>query len=559
MKLCLVCNFQFEDEQELCPKDYSKLVPLGKDQLIGKLIQDRYRVESMLAKGSMGVVYKAMQELIGREVAIKVLHGYLVSDEESIKRFHKEAKAASRLNHPNITTLYDYGVLSSGQPYIVMDLLRGSSLAEILKQRDYLPLEEALGIFKQVCDAMTEAHKRGVVHRDIKPENIMLEYTDKGVMVKVVDFGIAKFIQEQDDTIGKITKTGTVCGSPTYMSPEQCDDNQVDQRSDIYSLAVVVYETITGKVPFSGTDIYNVMTMHVKDPPPRLKAVRPDLDYPAHLEAVLDKALAKDPGDRFQTANELFEGLKGMPVSAPSRNTQTQVEVGARAQTATITEHDVNSVMARAIEKRSKQIADGGGGDDGGRSEAGGRTPERVPAIEVDVQQKLKESMQELTNRRSQQVESRRSVRRIHVTPAMRILGFMQQILPAVLTVVLFGTLWWVVKNEARIDKMFGKTFTIVVSPDKTGKKPPDVDDLIAAGKYEQARTVLEKRKKENKMQEGDLESLNAIYSRLAKKEAKAKHYKTAVALLEQISGDDKDDEQVRLLLKKYRKAAGSK
>src|SRR5438067_553983 len=156
MKLCLVCNFQFEDEQELCPKDYSKLVPLGKDQLIGKLIQDRYRVESVLAKGSMGVVYKAIQELIGREVAIKVLHGYLVSDDESIKRFHKEAKAASRLNHPNITTLYDYGVLSSGQPYIVMDLLRGQSLAELLKERDYLPFDEALVIFKQVCEAMQE-------------------------------------------------------------------------------------------------------------------------------------------------------------------------------------------------------------------------------------------------------------------------------------------------------------------------------------------------------------------------------------------------------------------
>jgi serine/threonine protein kinase len=554
MKLCLVCNFQFEDEQELCPKDYSKLVPLGKDQLIGKLIQDRYRVESMLAKGSMGVVYKAVQELIGREVAIKVLHGYLVADEESIKRFHKEAKAASRLNHPNITTLYDYGVLGSGQPYIVMDLLRGASLAEVLKQRDYLPVDEMLTIFSQVCEAVQEAHKRGVVHRDLKPENIMLEYQERGVNVKVVDFGIAKFIQEQDDTIGKITKTGTVCGSPTYMSPEQCDDNRVDHRSDLYSLGIVVYEAITGKVPFSGADIYNVMTMHVKDPPPRLKAVRPDLDFPPHLEEVLDKALAKDPDERWQSAIEFYEALKGGKAATVPRTTHTQVEVGARAQTATITEQDASSVVTKALEKRGSRFSaeienmQGGGGGGGG------------DGVDPDsVRQRVKEGLEELQSRRSQQMENNRQFRRISVTPTMRLLGFMQQILPAVLTIALFGVLWWVVKNEARIDKMFGKQFTIVVQNDTKKKGSPDVDDLVAAGKLDQARQMLEKRKKAGKFEEGDQETLNGIYSRLAKKEAKAKHYKAAVALLEQISGDDKDDEQVRLLLKKYKRAAGMK
>lgn len=560
MKLCLVCNFQFEDEQELCPKDYSKLVPLGKDQLIGKLIQDRYRVECMLAKGSMGVVYKAMQELIGREVAIKVLHGYLVADEESIKRFHKEAKAASRLNHPNITTLYDYGVLGSGQPYIVMDLLRGSSLAEILKERDYLPYDEAVVIFKQVCEAMAEAHKRGVVHRDIKPENIMLEYTDRGVQVKVVDFGIAKFVQEQDDTIGKITKTGTVCGSPTYMSPEQCDDNKVDHRSDIYSLGVVIYETITGKVPFSGQDIYNVMTMHVKDPPPRLKQVRPDLDLPAHLEAVLDKALAKDPDERYQSATELWEALAGQSSAVPAaRSTQSNLEVGAgaaRGQTATITEQEVNDVVARALEKQRGKLE---------ASEASKTLPESVPPVDPDlVKQRLKESIAELQARRTGHgvalggpgADSRK-VTRIHITPATRFFGFLQQMLPAVLTIALFGALLWVVKNEARIDKMFGQMTTI--APNTGTKKSADVDDLIATGKLDQARVILEKRKKAGTMQEGDEESLNALYSKLAKREAKAKHYKQAVALLEQITGDDKDDDQVRLLLKKYKKAAGIK
>jgi serine/threonine protein kinase len=555
MKLCLVCNFQFEDEQELCPKDYSKLVPLGKDQLIGKLIQERYRVESVLAKGSMGVVYKAIQELIGREVAIKVLHGYLVADEESIKRFHKEAKAASRLNHPNITTLYDYGVLSSGQPYIVMDLLRGNSLAEILKERDYLPYEEAVHIFKQVCEAMQEAHQRGVIHRDIKPENIMLEYTERGVNVKVVDFGIAKFVQEQDDTIGKITKTGTVCGSPTYMSPEQCDDNQVDHRSDIYSLGVVIYETITGKVPFSGADIYNVMTMHVKDPPPRLKAVRPDLDLPPHLESVLDRALAKFPDDRYQSAMELYDSFAGLTTATAGKTTQSHMEIGGgRAGSIAVSEKEVNDVVNRALEQKRNAAL---------------RTTGEIPssiieqaALDPDaVSEKLRQSMQALQSRRGAggtgDTGGGAKPRRIHVTPAMRVFGFMQQVLPAVLTIALFGVLLWVVKNEARIDKMFGTQAASVSADSK--KAAVDPDDLIAHGKLEQARALLEKRKKEGKMEEGDLEALNSIYSRLAKKEAKAKHFKTAVVLLEQISGDDKEDEQTKLLLKKYRKAAGIK
>jgi serine/threonine protein kinase len=552
MKLCLVCNFQFEDEQELCPKDYSKLVPLGKDQLIGKLIQDRYRVESVLAKGSMGVVYKAIQELIGREVAIKVLHGYLVSDDESIKRFHKEAKAASRLNHPNITTLYDYGVLSSGQPYIVMDLLRGQSLAEMLKERDYLPFEEALVIFKQVCEAMQEAHQRGVIHRDIKPENIMIEQGDRTLTVKVVDFGIAKFVQEQDDTIGKITKTGTVCGSPTYMSPEQCDDNQVDHRSDIYSLGIVIYETITGKVPFAGADIYNVMTMHVKDPPPRLKSVRPDLDLPAHLEGVLDRALAKYPEDRFQSAMEFYDALAGTATATAGKAQQAQMEIGGgRAGAVTITDREVNDVVTRALEKKRDQLKTTG--------EFGSDLFNDKPKIDQSaVSEQLRESMQALQNRRAQKEDSGpRPPMRRGITPGMRFFGFMQQILPAVLTIALFGTLLWVVKNEARIDKMFGAFSPADAAKGK--KASTDPDDLIAQNKFEQARIILEKRKKDGKLEEGDLDNLNSIYERLAKKEAKAKHYKTAVALLEQISGEDKDDEQTKLLLKKIRKAAGMK
>jgi eukaryotic-like serine/threonine-protein kinase len=559
MKLCLVCNFQFEDEQELCPKDYSKLVPLGKDQLIGKVIQDRYRIDSVIAKGSMGVVYKATQELIGREVAVKVLHGYLVDDEESIKRFHKEAKAASRLNHPNITTLYDYGVLGRGQPYIVMDLLRGSSLADTLKQRDYLPLDEALVIFRQVCDALGEAHKRGVVHRDIKPENIMLDYTDKGVNVKVVDFGIAKFLQEADDTIGKITKTGTVCGSPTYMSPEQCDDNKVDHRSDLYSLGVVLYETITGRVPFSNKDIYAVMTMHVKENPAALKQIRPDLDFPSYLQAVVDKALTKSPDGRYQSAQEFFESLQGKPVSNTARLTTTGGETARAGGIATITEDEVSSVVARALQKKMAQA------QSGDEPPIANRTAEGIPSIDPEaVKKKLAAATQELLSRRSSPNDSSTSnkpnIRPPDVGFASRIFAFFQQVFPVMLTVSLAVVLFVVLGNKGFGNLNLGNVLGTKAA--QTGKGTAtgmDVDDLIAQNKWEQARSILEKRKKEGKLDDEDQANLNSVYIRLAKKEAKARHYKAAVALLDQVVGEERDGDDFKQMLKKWKVRSGGK
>lgn len=562
MKLCLVCNFKFEDEQELCPKDYSKLVPLGKDPLIGKVIQDRYRIDSMIAKGSMGVVYKATQELIGREVAVKVLHGYLIDDEESTKRFHKEAKAASRLNHPNITTLYDYGVLGRGQPYIVMDLLRGCSLSDVLKQRDYLPLDEALIIFRQVCDALGEAHKRGVVHRDIKPENIMLEYTDKGVNVKVVDFGIAKFLQEQDDTIGKITKTGTVCGSPTYMSPEQCDDNKIDHRSDLYSLGIVLYETITGRVPFSNKDIYAVMTMHVRDVPAPLRQMRPDLDFPAYLQAVVDRALAKSPDDRYQSAAELFEALQGKPGSKGSGETAAVASGRSAEVPGKITEAEVNNVVARALQKRMQQSQSMEAYD----PTAALTAVDAIPTIDPEmVRKKVQAVTQELLARRSQQVDTLKggksgAHRKISTVSFLtRIMAFVQQVFPLILTICLAIALFIVVGNKAMFNN---QQLNGPVNAVKNAISPAgaiDVDDLIAQGKYDQARAVLEKRKKDGKLDDDDLSTLNSVYTRLAKKEIKAKHYKAAMALLDQVSGSDRDDDEYKAMVKKYKRLASGK
>ncbi len=286
------------------------MVTVGDDPLLGMVVEGRYKIQSVIGQGSAGTVYKAVQELIGREVAIKVLHDYLVSDDEFIKRFRQEAKASSRLSHPNIITIYDFGVIPEGQrPYIAMDLLIGTPLSDLLAQVERIPLDEAIPIFSQVCSALGEAHRQGVVHRDVKPENIVLvERSGQRLFPIVVDFGIARIVEESD--AAKITRTGTVCGSPTYMSPEQCTSSKVDHRSDIYSLGVVIYETLTGEVPFHSDELVRVMAMHLSDPPTPLNQVKPGLFFPEALEEAVYRSLAKNPDQRFQSMEEFAKALE---------------------------------------------------------------------------------------------------------------------------------------------------------------------------------------------------------------------------------------------------------
>ncbi len=340
MKLCLVCNFQTAEENDICPRDGSSMVTVGDDPLLGMVVEGRYKIQSVIGQGSAGTVYKAVQELIGREVAIKVLHDYLVSDDEFIKRFRQEAKASSRLSHPNIITIYDFGLIPEGQrPYIAMDLLIGTPMSDLLSQIERLPLEEAIPVFSQVCSALGEAHRQGVVHRDVKPENIVLvERSGQKFFPIVVDFGIARLMEESD--AAKITRTGTVCGSPTYMSPEQCTSSKVDHRSDIYSLGVVIYECLTGEVPFHSDELVRVMAMHLSDPPTPLNQVKPGLVFPEMLEEVVYKSLAKNPDQRYQSmedfANALEESLKQKPPEPTSSKASSarakSIEPGPLAQ-----------------------------------------------------------------------------------------------------------------------------------------------------------------------------------------------------------------------------------
>lgn len=546
MKLCLVCNFQFGDEQEMCPKDLSKLVPIGKDPLIGKLIQDRYRVLGVIGKGSMGTVYKAVQELIGREVAVKVMHGYLVSDDESLKRYHKEAKSASRLNHPNIITIFDFGVLATGQPYIVMDLLAGRSLYDILKERGSLTISQTLMVFQPVCQAIAEAHKRGVVHRDLKPENIVVEENakEKTIHVKVVDFGIATFLVDSDDTIGKITKTGTVCGSPFYMSPEQCDGSKMDHRSDLYSLGVVLFETLTGKLPFEDKDVYKVLTMQVKNPPPKLKSLRPELDFPQALETFVQKSLAKDPESRYQSAEEFWQALA----------TASGVKLAAGLHSGPSPGPTLEQIPELMKRKRPEEAASAAA-ELGKRPDKQGQAADDVSPGKIsedEIRRRINAVTQKLEGRGESQAPERSNG---GVSLRDRFVGFMQLIMPPVLTIALTCMLFWMITHEATIHSAI--LSNQAKPPQKSATKEASIDALIAQEKLAEARSILEKRRKTKTLSADDLHNLNWVYIKLAGREARQKNYKQALNLMEQVSAEERDQDEVKLLMRKYRRLAG--
>jgi eukaryotic-like serine/threonine-protein kinase len=283
------------------------------DPMLGRSIDNRYRLDSLIGVGGMGTVYRATRVLIGDEVAIKILHTDH-RDASSSERFQREAQAAARLKHPNAVSIYDFGVSADGLQYLVMELLEGESLRERMG-RGLLALAEVAEISSQVCAALDEAHRRQIVHRDIKPDNIILESTANGFRVKVLDFGIAKL---RDDTASHLTKTGSVMGTPHYMSPEQCLGEELDSRADVYSVGIVVYEMLCGRVPFQAPVSTAVVVQHVSQPPPSLRSINPAI--PQAVEDVVLHAIQKSrearPATAGKLAHELTAALFGQRVPA---------------------------------------------------------------------------------------------------------------------------------------------------------------------------------------------------------------------------------------------------
>lgn len=331
-KICVACSKEYVGEMTVCPADGTTLTPLKETDLVGTVLGDRYEILELIGDGAMGQVYKAKHRLLKRIVAVKMMHPNLVSGAAALKRFQKEAELASALNHPNILTVYDFGVTDGGVPYLVMAFLEGTSLAEQIAGGTNLELKRSVHIFKQVSLGLAHAHENGVVHRDLKPSNIMLVQLDNDPdFVKIVDFGIAKLLTPTEGETDNLTRTGEVFGSPPYMSPEQCRALKVDARSDIYALGCVMYRTVSGKQPITGHDLIEYLYKHVNETPAAFNIVCPELNIPADLEAIIFKAMAKQPDDRYQSMGELREALdhvyQGIPGDSLTRTDIPRVEI----------------------------------------------------------------------------------------------------------------------------------------------------------------------------------------------------------------------------------------
>ncbi len=307
MKVCPKCGAEYPDTTTLCPADGIALEKTD-DSLLGQILAEKYRIDERLSEGGMGAVYRGTHVLMDKTVAIKVLHPSLAADEKIVARFSREARAASRISHPHAISVTDFGEGEKGIVFLVMEYLSGQTLKNIIRNEGPLPLARVVEIVKQVGGALEAAHEQGVVHRDLKSDNIMLASTASGDYAKVLDFGIAKIKEPEGAYDPHLTSPDHVIGTPQYMSPEQCSQSpDIDARSDIYSLGVIIFEMLVGHVPFTGDSPTAIMLKHLQHPAPSVLTERDDL--PMVVGTVVARALEKRPEDRYQTVIELVEDL----------------------------------------------------------------------------------------------------------------------------------------------------------------------------------------------------------------------------------------------------------
>jgi serine/threonine protein kinase len=314
-KFCITCNNTFSDEVVQCPNDRSHLVKIEDDPLIGTQVGN-HKILSVLGQGGMGVVYKAEHLVMQRIDALKMIRSGSM-DSRVILRFQREAQTVSTLKHPNIITVYDCQVSEAGMPYLVMEYIEGRTLTD---EQLHLSVEQAVEVFIRLSDALAHAHGKGVIHRDLKPGNIMFADSYNGISpdkVKILDFGIAKVLPSFGKQQLDLTNTGQPIGSPPYMSPEQCRAEELDARSDIYSLGCVMYKVLTGKPTFDSDSLFAVMNQHMHEAPAPFSKVNPELHIPMQLEEVIFKTLEKDPAHRFQSMTELKEALESVRDGVP--------------------------------------------------------------------------------------------------------------------------------------------------------------------------------------------------------------------------------------------------
>ncbi len=335
MPLCTNCHRDVPDGALFCSFCGAGIKPptaAGEavDPLIGQTVSGKYFVHQLLGRGGMGDVYKATHLTLDRPVVLKLLKKSFLNDPSIVQRFHREARAASRLNHPNSVTIIDFGQTEEGTLFMAMEYLAGRSLARVIAE-DY-PLAElrVIHIGNQILAALVEAHNLGIIHRDLKPDNVMLESRrDESDFVKVLDFGIAK-LNEPGDTGGKLTQAGIVCGTPGYMSPEQVRGDELDARSDLYAVGVILYEMLSGKLPFEADTPMGLVTKHLVEMAPRPSVRRPGLEISPALEELVMRCLAKDREQRYASAEDLRAALAAI-ASAPAGPTRPTPAPSAHA------------------------------------------------------------------------------------------------------------------------------------------------------------------------------------------------------------------------------------
>ncbi len=307
--VCPHCAQHFSADGRFCPFDGEPLRPAPEwdphaDPLLGSVVDDRYEIVTVIGEGGMGVVYEARHRALGKRFALKALRRDLATDREIAARFTQEARTAASVSHPGLVEITDFGKLPSGQPFFVMELLEGQSLAQLIRRGGPIPAARAVEIVRQIADALGAAHERSIVHRDLKPDNVHIAPRAAGQdHVTIVDFGLAKVIGAS-----RLTRAGMVFGTPHYMSPEQAQGDPTDHRADIYALGVVMYEMFTGRVPFEADSYMGVLTKHMymtPTPPSQLAGI----EKLGVLEDIILRCMEKKPDHRYPTLRDLGRDL----------------------------------------------------------------------------------------------------------------------------------------------------------------------------------------------------------------------------------------------------------
>jgi serine/threonine protein kinase/tetratricopeptide (TPR) repeat protein len=357
--VCPSCNATYSADAVVCESDGTGLLEVPKTPLLtGGSLDDRYDVRGVVGSGGMGVVYRAYQRAMEREVAIKVLHPQYAHEPRAVKRFFREAQSASRLIHPNIVTVYDFGRSREGHLYMVMELLEGWTLGDLIYHRAPLNPSTVVHLGVQICSALAAAHNRRIVHRDLKPDNVQLVSRDGSIWSKVLDFGIARLMRDESSSLGMHLSTVDIAGTPAYMSPEQIMGKDPDPRSDLYSLGIILYEALTGERPFDDDNSVALCMKQLNDTPPPLSSFLAPEDLPEDLEAIVSQLMSKDLKQRPAGAAEVKALLERSKLYKGTSRLSEQPKVSkvSLGSLPTRPDADVISALAESNPDRRAQV-----------------------------------------------------------------------------------------------------------------------------------------------------------------------------------------------------------